>query len=205
MSHVSQLGVIMWCCQSHAGDSAGCIHSHAKPPADECSSPPACTAVSCFLNDAVRLVLCLSVATVCPPESRSLCLVICVIPELNGFPKLCAVAVMLQRLPHTHVPSKLGNALIVPYPKDALMQAATTTDLPALDDLKAEHEACLAAVEHIFKTANAGSEAGCVDTTFRCPITEEIFRDPVLAPSGTSFERSAIQLWLVVSNCVLQL
>ncbi|KAL0053851.1 hypothetical protein WJX82_000028 [Trebouxia sp. C0006] len=79
-------------------------------------------------------------------------------------------------------------------------KAATTTDLPSLDDLKAEHEACLAAVEHIFKTANAGLEAGCVDTTFRCPITEEIFRDPVLAPSGTSFERSAIQLWLVKKN-----
>ena len=91
-----------------------------------------------------------------------------------------------------------------PLPQRCPMQAATTTDLPALDDLKAEHEACLAAVEHIFKTANAGLEAGCVNTTFRCPITQEIFRDPVLAPSGTSFERSAIQLWLVVSNCVLQ-
>jgi len=131
-------------------------------------------------------VLCLSVVNVCPPESQSLCLVTCVIPELNGIPKLCAVAYMLQHLAHTHLPSKLGNAFIVPHPKDALLQAASTTDLPALSDLKAEHEACLAAVEHIFKTAHAELEAGSVDTTFRCPITEEIFRDPVLAPSGTS-------------------
>jgi hypothetical protein len=188
--------------QRHAGDLAGCIHSHAKPPVDE-SSAFARTAVSCFLNDAVRLVLCLSVVTVCPPESQSLCLVICVIPELYGIPLLCAVANMLQHFAHTHVPSKLGNAFIVPHPKDVLIQAASTTDLPALNDLKAEHEACLAAVEHIFKTANVELEAGSVDTTFRCPITEEIFRDPVLAPSGTSFERSAIQLWLVVINCVL--
>ena len=93
---------------------------------------------------------------------------------------------------------------MIPHPRDALLQAALTTDLTALTDLKGEQETCLAAVEHIFKTANAELEAGCVDTTFRCPITEEIFRDPVLAPSGTSFERSAIQLWLVVFFCVLQ-
>ena len=29
--------------------------------------------VSCFLNDAVRLILCLSVITVGPPESHLLC------------------------------------------------------------------------------------------------------------------------------------
>jgi hypothetical protein len=140
---------------------------------------------------------------VCPPESHSLCLVICVIPELNGFPKLCAVAYMLQHLPHTHVQSKLRKVFIGPHLKDALMQAASTTDLTALDDLKAEHEACLAAVEHTFKRANVELEAGSVDETFRCPITEESFREPVSAPSGTSFERSAIHLWLVVIDFTL--
>ncbi len=84
------------------------------------------------------------------------------------------------------------------------MQTASATDLTALSDLKAEHEACLAAVEHTFKTANVELEPGSVDATFRCPITEEIFRDPVSAPSGTSFERSAIQLWLVVIDCKLR-
>ena len=83
------------------------------------------------------------------------------------------------------------------------MQAASTTDLTALDDLKAEHEACLSTVEHTFTRANVELEAGSVDETFQCPITEEIFRDPVSAPSGTSFERSAIQLWLVVIDCTL--
>lgn len=112
---------------------------------------------------------------------------------------------MLQRLPYTHVSSKLGSAFLIPHPKDALMQTASTSDLTALSDLKAEHEACLAAVEHTFKAANVELEPGSVDATFQCPITEEIFRDPVLAPSGTSFERSAIQLWLLVIHCSLQL
>ncbi len=136
----------------------------------------------------------------CPPESQSLCLVICVIPDLNGFPKLCAATAAAT---YTHVQSKFGKAFIVPHPKDALMQAASTTDLTALDDLKAEHEACLSTVEHTFTRANVELEAGSVDETFQCPITEEIFRDPVSAPSGTSFERSAIQLWLVVIDCTL--
>ncbi len=99
--------------------------------------------------------------------------------------------------------SKLRKVFIGPHLKDALMQAASTTDLTALDDLKAEHEACLAAVEHTFKRANVELEAGSVDETFRCPITEESFREPVSAPSGTSFERSAIHLWLVVIDFTL--
>ena len=139
----------------------------------------------------------------CRPTRVTFALLGDLCPEFNGFPKPCAVAYLLQHLAHTHVPSKLGKAFTVPHPKDALLQAALTTDLTALSDLKAEHEACLAAVEHTFKRASVELEAGSVDETFRCPITEEIFRDPVSAPSGTSFERSAIQLWLVVINCVL--
>ena len=65
---------------------------------------------------------------------------------------------MLQHFAHTHVSGKLMKAFVVSHPKDALLQAASTTDLPALSDLKAEHEACLAAVEHIFKTAHAELE-----------------------------------------------
>ncbi len=101
--------------ESHASDSAGCVHSHAKPPADERSSPSACTAVSCFLNDTVRLVLCLSIVTECPPDLQSLCLVICLIAEFNGVPKLCAVAFMLQHLAHQH-PAKQARESFHSFP-----------------------------------------------------------------------------------------
>lgn len=35
-----------------------------------------------------------------------------------------------------------------------------------------------------------------IPSAFVCPITREIMRDPVIAPNGTTFDRSAITLWL---------
>jgi len=35
-----------------------------------------------------------------------------------------------------------------------------------------------------------------IPSDFFCPITEEIFFDPVMTEDGNTYERSAIELWL---------
>lgn len=40
------------------------------------------------------------------------------------------------------------------------------------------------------------SVRGTLRESMLCPITGEVFIDPVIAPSGHSFERSAIEKWL---------
>lgn len=85
------------------------------------------------------------------------------------------------------------------------MQKASSTsaqgamEVLAMEALEIRHHACVAAVRSTFEQADAELEMGTPDPLFICPLTQEMFRDPVCAPSGTSFECSAISSWLEVS------
>lgn len=48
------------------------------------------------------------------------------------------------------------------------------------------------ALGHVFQAAKQGLTAGEPASAFTCPITMEVFRDPVMSPSGLSYERSAL-------------
>ena len=51
-----------------------------------------------------------------------------------------------------------------------------------------EHEA----LGQVFQAATQGLAAGEPASAFTCPLTMEVFRDPVMSPSGLSYERSAL-------------
>ena len=82
-----------------------------------------------------------------------------------------------------------------------MQSASTTSDQRAMEALETRHDACLATVQETFERADAKLEKGIPNALFVCPLTQEIFRDPVCAPSGASFERSVITTWLTVSSC----
>ena len=48
------------------------------------------------------------------------------------------------------------------------------------------------ALRQIFQAAKQGLTAGELASAFTCPITMEVFRDPVMTPSGLSYERYAL-------------
>lgn len=48
------------------------------------------------------------------------------------------------------------------------------------------------ALGQVFQAAQQGLTAGEPASAFTCPITMEVFRDPVMSPSGLSYERSAL-------------
>lgn len=50
----------------------------------------------------------------------------------------------------------------------------------------------LAALDQVFQAAKHNLKAGEPASAFTCPLTMEVFRDPVMAPSGLSYERSAL-------------
>ncbi len=49
-----------------------------------------------------------------------------------------------------------------------------------------------AALDHLFSSARQKLKAGEPASAFTCPLTMEVFRDPVMTPSGLSYERSAL-------------
>jgi len=49
-----------------------------------------------------------------------------------------------------------------------------------------------AALDQVFQAAKQSLTAGEPASAFTCPLTMEVFRDPVMAPSGLSYERSAL-------------
>lgn len=59
-----------------------------------------------------------------------------------------------------------------------------------------EHEAQLATFLRMCSNEERNLEEGEIDKTFTCPLTLDIFMDPVLALSGVSYERNAIHDWL---------
>ncbi|KAL0024280.1 hypothetical protein WJX79_002681 [Trebouxia sp. C0005] len=63
--------------------------------------------------------------------------------------------------------------------------------------LQQQHDHELAAQEggdldQVFESARHGLKAGEPAAAFTCPLTMEVFRDPVMTPSGLSYERSAL-------------
>ena len=48
------------------------------------------------------------------------------------------------------------------------------------------------ALGQVFQAAKQGLAAGEPASAFTCPLTMEVFRDPVMSPSGLSYERSAL-------------
>lgn len=63
--------------------------------------------------------------------------------------------------------------------------------------LQQQHNQELAAQEvgdldQVFESARQGLKAGEPAAAFTCPLTMEVFRDPVMTPSGLSYERSAL-------------
>ena len=48
------------------------------------------------------------------------------------------------------------------------------------------------ALEQVFESARHGLQASEPASAFTCPLTMEVFRDPVMTPSGLSYERSAL-------------
>ena len=49
-----------------------------------------------------------------------------------------------------------------------------------------------AALEQVFVAAKRGLTEGEPAAAFTCPLTMEVFRDPVMTPAGLSYERSAL-------------
>ena len=49
-----------------------------------------------------------------------------------------------------------------------------------------------AQLEDLFKAGRQALKAGEPASAFTCPLTMEVFRDPVMTPSGLSYERSAL-------------
>lgn len=47
-------------------------------------------------------------------------------------------------------------------------------------------------LDQVFESARQGLKAGEPAAAFTCPLTMEVFRDPVMTPSGLSYERSAL-------------
>lgn len=47
-------------------------------------------------------------------------------------------------------------------------------------------------LDEVFQAAKQSLTAGEPASAFTCPLTMEVFRDPVMAPSGLSYERSAL-------------
>lgn len=47
-------------------------------------------------------------------------------------------------------------------------------------------------LDQVFLAAKQSITAGEPASAFTCPLTMEVFRDPVMAPSGLSYERSAL-------------
>lgn len=47
-------------------------------------------------------------------------------------------------------------------------------------------------LDHVFGAARHNLKAGEPAAAFTCPLTMEVFRDPVMTPSGLSYERSAL-------------
>ena len=78
------------------------------------------------------------------------------------------------------------------------MQAECAEDSTLLERVNSRHEAQLAHFQSICSKEEQRLQEGRVDSTFTCPLTLQIFRDPVLAPSGQSYERSTITEWLQV-------
>ncbi|KAG2427142.1 hypothetical protein HXX76_012652 [Chlamydomonas incerta] len=58
---------------------------------------------------------------------------------------------------------------------------------------KQQDEPLPAEWESLFRAAAWKDSASEAPSQFTCPLTMEIFRDPVVAPSGRSYERSALQ------------
>ena len=67
----------------------------------------------------------------------------------------------------------------------SLMQGAPAN---VQQDQMLEYEA----LGQVFEAAKQGLTAGEPASAFTCPITMEVFRDPVMSPSGLSYERSAL-------------
>jgi len=47
-------------------------------------------------------------------------------------------------------------------------------------------------LDQVFESARHNLKAGEPAAAFTCPLTMEVFRDPVMTPSGLSYERSAL-------------
>ena len=47
-------------------------------------------------------------------------------------------------------------------------------------------------LDQVFEGAKRGLTPGEPASAFTCPLTMEVFRDPVMAPSGLTYERSAL-------------
>ncbi len=58
-------------------------------------------------------------------------------------------------------------------------------------------------LDQVFESARHSLKAGEPAAAFTCPLTMEVFRDPVMTPSGLSYERSALvehlrKVWFAV-------
>ncbi|XP_010547138.1 PREDICTED: E3 ubiquitin-protein ligase CHIP-like isoform X2 [Tarenaya hassleriana] len=80
--------------------------------------------------------------------------------------------------------------------EDALCQKhaldMSRTEEESSEEAKASHSKQLEALERVFEKAAEDDRATEVPDYLCCKITLEIFRDPVISPSGVTYERSAI-------------
>lgn len=79
-----------------------------------------------------------------------------------------------------------------------IFQTACSDDAAAMQMTTSEHGAQLATFLRMCSNEERNLEEGEIDKTFTCPLTLDIFMDPVLALSGVSYERNAIHDWLQV-------
>ena len=68
--------------------------------------------------------------------------------------------------------------------------------LPASLSLSHTHALSLSLFSFCFLQVAAESERKAALAELTCPITCELFIDPVIAADGTTYERSAIEEWM---------
>ena len=84
----------------------------------------------------------------------------------------------------------------------AKIAAQDPADLQALQDLRAQllaFEEDAMGTEFMLKTEEKEKEVKemmTVPDAFECPISRDVMHDPVMSPSGNSYERTAIEGWL---------
>jgi hypothetical protein len=102
-----------------------------------------------------------------------------------------SISALVAAMPQTP-PSFRGHA------PDAAMRAAAAASLAG-----ASPAACLAALRGVFAAAAAADAAAEAPPELCCPLTLDVYRDPVVAPSGHSYERSALLEHLAKVCCFI--
>lgn len=59
-----------------------------------------------------------------------------------------------------------------------------------------DHESELEALESLFQRASRMDRPEEIPSCFTCPLTMDVFRDPVISPSGSSYEHSVLKAHL---------